>query len=560
MTITDTAGPLPSATANGQARQAALADLPAPLEGNGTVEYASHGRLLVIGAEKPALDAAERLSGQLEVYVLLTDDAGPGIGHPDTGRLGSRVRRARRLGVAGHLGAFRVIVSDGGAERDLAAHLGLGVDACFDLVLDLDDPPAIVCEKRPPGYCAGAVAGELAHALVELPELVGEFEKPRYFQYDAEICVHGNRGQRGCTRCLDACATEAIRSVGETIEVDPYLCQGCGSCATVCPTGAIAYAWPPAERLLDAVRGLLRRYAEAGGQHPTVLFHDAGAGADALEEWAGDLPESVLPVPVEDVGGVGPDTWLATLAYGAGRVLLVVPADVPPSERAATLCQVRDVNAILLGLGHSAERVATLDPDGDVRALAEVPDALVAEAATFAGLGGKRAVMHQAIEHLHAQAGAPEAVAPLDEGAPFGAISVDPDACTLCMACVSVCPPQAVLGGQDQPRLLFREDRCVQCGLCEATCPEDAIRLVPQMDFAAHAVPVERLLHAEEMHHCPDCGKAFATRKIIARMEERLAGHWMFRDEQARRRLYLCEDCRIRAVLSDEGSVDPYRH
>jgi hypothetical protein len=39
-------------------------------------------------------------------------------------------------------------------------------------------------------------------------------------------------------------------------------------------------------------------------------------------------------------------------------------------------------------------------------------------------------------------------------------------------------------------------------------------------------------------------------------MEERLAQHWMFADESARRRLWLCEDCRVKAMVRDEGSIN----
>ena len=42
-------------------------------------------------------------------------------------------------------------------------------------------------------------------------------------------------------------------------------------------------------------------------------------------------------------------------------------------------------------------------------------------------------------------------------------------------------------------------------------------------------------------------------------MQRRLGEHWMFGDAEARRRLELCEDCRVEAVLRDEGSIDPYR-
>ena len=113
-------------------------------------------------------------------------------------------------------------------------------EAYFDLVLDLNTPPLLRSEMLPPGYYAPADAAALQQALQELPMLIGEFEKPRYFSYNASICAHGRSGIIACTRCLDGCPTDAIISIGDSIQVDPKLCQGAGSCATVCPTGAIS--------------------------------------------------------------------------------------------------------------------------------------------------------------------------------------------------------------------------------------------------------------------------------------------------------------------------------
>ncbi len=562
MTPAEAVRELPTVTADGGARAAAFDALGDGLglgEPGGAVSYISRGRVLVIGSLDAAAAVARRLPGELKAHVLATDEAGERPGRPDVGGLGARLVRARLAGLDGHLGAFHGRIHDRGGTADLGPLLGLAPHEPFDVVVDLGTAPALLREKGPPGYFNPVEADALEATLAVLPDWVGELEKPQYFAYEPEICVHGSRGQAGCNRCLDHCATEAIRSAGERIEVDPYLCLGCGSCATVCPTGAIGYTAPSGEAFVDALRRLLRHYREAGGSRPVVLVHDTEAGATALADWGAMMPESVLPVAVEDTGGVGPDAWLAALAFGAARVVLAVPAETPASERAATDGELAVAREVLAGLELPPDRIATLTLGGDETPLSDAPEPLVAEPATFAAFGGKRARMRWAIDHLYRQGGASAPTRSLPAGAPFGAISVDAEACTLCMACVSVCPTHAVTGGGDTPRLDFREDRCVQCGICERACPEDAIALAPQIDYAAQSEAHGRVLNEAPMHHCPECGKAFAPRAVIERMEERLASHWMFGDEAARHRLRLCEDCRVKAVLRDEGSINPYR-
>jgi ferredoxin len=85
--------------------------------------------------------------------------------------------------------------------------------------------------------------------------MTGEFDKPRFFRYDAKLCAHSRNEKVGCSACIDVCSASAIRSdasrKGKTkgqaaggIVVEPHLCVGCGACSTVCPSGAMAFAYP----------------------------------------------------------------------------------------------------------------------------------------------------------------------------------------------------------------------------------------------------------------------------------------------------------------------------
>src|SRR5206468_9515412 len=81
--------------------------------------------------------------------------------------------------------------------------------------------------------------------------------------------------------------------------------------------------------------------------------------------------------------------------------------------------------------------------------------------ASFAAVGGKRDVMRLALRELQRAAPAPVDVIPLPAGAPFGAVEVNVEGCTLCLACVSACPTGALSADTEPPMLRFAEDACV---------------------------------------------------------------------------------------------------
>src|SRR5829696_1957896 len=117
----------------------------------------------------------------------------------------------------------------------------------FDLVLDLGALPLLAAHQPPQGYFHASGDAALVEAVLQLRESVGEFEKPKFFQYKQKICAHSRNEQVGCTACIDVCSAAAIRSDaslkgkpgGGGIVVEPHLCVGCGACTTVCPSGAL---------------------------------------------------------------------------------------------------------------------------------------------------------------------------------------------------------------------------------------------------------------------------------------------------------------------------------
>ncbi|MEX2241418.1 MAG: 4Fe-4S binding protein [Burkholderiales bacterium] len=586
----------------------AMAALPEPEPVPG-VEYKSAGQVLVIGPSGAALEWARRLAGALEPSVLITRVEGGELpverDYP--------VWSGKPVRVSGHLGAFEVEwrqenpidlerctrcnaclhtcpenaidftyqidLDKCKAHRKCVASCGAigAVDFAradttrresFDLVLDLSREPLLKMPDLPQGYQAPG-ADPLAQALAaaQLARLVGEFEKPRFFQYRESICAHSRSGKIGCTRCLDVCSTGAIRADGDHVKVDPHLCAGCGGCAMVCPSGAMTYAYPRAPDFGRRLKTLLGTFGEAGGKDACILIHDLeqgraltyGAGRRAIRGGKG-LPARVLPMAVYHTAAIGIDALLGAVCYGASQVAIVLDTDKPDGYAAALEEQMRFAQAILNGLGYSGKHFCVLRP-ADSAALETALWALgpaqgVSKPASFNLSAEKRTTLDFELEHLAKHASTPQDVIELPAGAPFGALAVNKATCTLCKACIGACPEGALLDAPETPTLRFIERNCVQCGLCEKTCPEDAIRLVPRLLLGAAAKnPV--VLNEAEPFNCVRCGKPFGTRRMVDNMLGKLGAHSMFAGDGALKRLQMCGDCRVVDMMQNtkEASI-----
>ena len=191
---------------------------------------------------------------------------------------------------------------------------------------------------------------------------------------------------------------------------------------------------------------------------------------------------------------IGIDLWLCAVAFGASQVCVLVTdeeapqyrrrADGADGGRAGDPARAWATRARTSGVIEAASAAAL---DGALAALRDTRQQLPAKAARFAVGSEKRSTLDLALDHLleaspalKTPADAPLAI-PLPPGAPFGAVTVDKDKCTLCLACVSACPASALQDNPNAPQLRFIEKNCVQCGLCATTCPEDAITLVPRL-------------------------------------------------------------------------------
>ena len=176
----------------------------------------SNGRCLIYadGARGNGVGAAMELAGALKdslgVTVMITNAGDDIMASGDSGMLTrGTIRKA-----SGHFTAFDLVI-DGFASASPSSRSFVtfdepqdDIESGCDLIIDITGgTPLFTGWEKRDGYLRADAEDSLRlkGLAAEAAEMIGDFEKPIYVDYDADLCAHSRNSLNGCSRCLDVC-------------------------------------------------------------------------------------------------------------------------------------------------------------------------------------------------------------------------------------------------------------------------------------------------------------------------------------------------------------------
>jgi formate hydrogenlyase subunit 6/NADH:ubiquinone oxidoreductase subunit I len=351
-------------------------------------------------------------------------------------------------------------------------------------------------------------------ALIEALEKL----ESQHIKVHAQRCVRVRNRHASCTRCSDACTSGAIALAGE-LSIDPDLCVGCGTCATLCPTCALEAVMPNDAQLLKGARAML-----ASGSDAVSFICSTAAAAASKPLDPSKAIEIVCLSRVEEV------LLCSCLALGAKRLELIKGdcEDCPRKQGVATIDIVAaTMEALMAAWGIGQEVICTDEAPGALFcesavgtgdqaadglsrreffsairgagariAVTDLPviGAALPEEASRGGI--EEARRQPAVTHVMLDGTLPHFVPNRRErlleqldalGSPsagsittrlWGRVSIEEALCSSCRMCATFCPTGAICKFDDANGDFGVEHYmadCVHCCLCVDICPQHAI-------------------------------------------------------------------------------------
>ncbi|MGC9009434.1 MAG: ATP-binding protein [Sulfolobales archaeon] len=314
-----------------------------------------------------------------------------------------------------------------------------------------------------------------------------------------------------CNICVDTCPKKAISGKPPSIQYN--LCDLCGLCISVCPVEAI-YTPQTTPRSIEEYLSIIRKFSGEPMKIVVIQYHLL---KDLMNIRLEDIKYPFIVLPVWSLKEISPLMILRMIYLGFTPVLY-------GEETINHLIDLFRLGVIKL-VNNINELITLLSEDTLYKSRGEeIPGLRIYVVETLSLFTNETSLNFP--------------------GASY--IEIDKDRCTLCGACVRICPTKAlrILDVGNERRLVFEPLQCLSCKECENICPEKALRV--RWLFKRDYYQEEKILTSSPIVHCSICGAPIETEIFISRVEERLrkAGA-----HEALKYTRICEKCKTKLIL-----------
>ena len=328
-----------------------------------------------------AYDFCKKLSQHLGVTLMITNCEQEIILEPQN----FKITKGNISKAQGYFSQFKLEINDfSEALSSSKSNIEFGdffksVDTECDIIIDLsENTPMFSGDHKRDGYFRASTNSpkDLLEIFSKSIDMIGEFEKPIYVNFNDSLCAHSRNEKSGCSKCLDVCPASAIQTSGDVVSVDPGICGGCGFCGSVCPSGAIQTDYPSLEIMLGDLSNLHDDFIEAGGKNPALLLFDNNFGnqmINLLSRYGSGLPANLIPYSMHSVGRAGHDLMVSAIAIGFKKIFILVdPKNI--EEFNFLPKQIQLANALLSGVAKNENNSIIMIEENDPEKKVKVED------------------------------------------------------------------------------------------------------------------------------------------------------------------------------------------
>lgn len=381
--------------------------------------------------------------------------------------------------------------------------------------------------------------------LAKLDSRVGEYHYKTTITYNSSSCQYfhrrPNKNTQGyCHKCANVCPTFGITKDDSIMELNfsQLDCIGCGGCVAVCPTGAVDYA----PFSIQAFSEALKNYQD------TQILLIAEPFLDDLNDF--EISPHLSPFIINREKFLSEAHVLALLQESGHSCVYYSHIISRPSVEAIKL-----VNDIYQKIYQKEGFLIAKNPDELRLALRNIQKI---ESYTYSISAGEHRRAHFSERLRFAIKG--KDYGTVNSGASgelirYGKISIDTQACTLCMSCVGACNVGSLTASNANFSLRFNSSVCTTCSYCVSSCPENAISLELSGIDLNPSWFEDKLMAQDEAFACIECGKTFATKKSIEKVKAKMQPFFQG-DLVKLRTLECCPECKIKVMFGFDKVLD----